>query len=378
MADVVGVRFKNAGKVYTFDANGLEIQKGDAVIVETARGIEYGEVTVSCHPAQETEVVAPLRKVIRLATKEDQKTMEKNRERERRAIETCQKKIVEHKLEMKCIDVEQAFDGSKLLFYFTADGRVDFRDLVRDLAGIFKTRIELRQVGVRDEAKMLGGLGICGRPFCCASFLDDFQPVSIKMAKEQNLSLNPTKISGTCGRLMCCLKYEQEAYEDLNRTTPRVGSLVETPQGMGTIVEVSLLSGNLKVRMDEATDTTLKSFHKSEITVKRAPQRGQKGAKHPEIPLLAEPSVESQPTPSTTPRVKPAAPRLAPTKPASNPNPKPTPKPMPKTPRPPQAPAGSNEQQAGQPPMREGASRPRRRRRRGGGGGAKKETAPSE
>ncbi len=247
-----------------------EIKKGNNVIVETSRGTEYGEVIQTSHAIMESDVAAPLRKVLRIATVEDDNTVEQNREKERQALEICQKKITDHGLDMKFIDVEYTFDGSKILFYFTADGRVDFRELVKDLASVFKTRIELRQVGVRDEAKMLGGLGICGRPFCCSSFLSDFHPVSIKMAKEQNLSLNPTKISGTCGRLMCCLKYEQDAYEELNRTTPRVDSFVETPQGPGTVVEVNLLTGKLKVRLDDPSETTTKCFNKCECCMNKS------------------------------------------------------------------------------------------------------------
>lgn len=271
MTEIVGVRFKELGKIYSFDPDGNQYSSGTSVIVETSRGIEFGEVINGNYEIEDEQVIAPLRKVIREATPEDHEIVMKNREKEQEALKICQKKILEHKLEMKAIDVECTFDRSKILFYFTADGRIDFRELVRDLASVFKTRIELRQVGVRDEAKMLGGLGICGRPFCCATFLDDFQPVSIKMAKEQSLSLNPTKISGTCGRLMCCLKYEQEAYEELHHTTPRVDSIVDTPQGLGTVVDVSLLSGNLKVRLNEGNDLTPKCFHKCEVCVKRKP-----------------------------------------------------------------------------------------------------------
>ncbi len=273
MTEIISVRFRETGKAYSFDPNGITVKKDEAVIVETARGIEYGIVSAANHEAEVQEVVAPLRKVLRRATDADRRIAEENRIKEKKAVSVCQQKIAEHNIEMKCIDVEYAFDGSKILFYFTADGRVDFRELVRDLAGVFKTRIELRQVGVRDEAKLLGGLGICGRPFCCASFLDDFQPVSIKMAKEQNLSLNPTKISGTCGRLMCCLKYEQEAYEDLIRTTPKVSSVVETPQGTGTVVDVSLMTGKLKVRLDDSTDLAPKCFNKCDVCVKRGPSK---------------------------------------------------------------------------------------------------------
>ncbi|NLG52637.1 MAG: stage 0 sporulation family protein [Clostridiales bacterium] len=269
MKDIIGVRFRDAGKIYSFDPNGFEINKGDKVIVETARGIEYGEVVRTNLTIQEDDLVTPLRKVLRIATEDDHKTYSSNREKEKQAAEICQNKITEHGLDMKFIDVEYTFDSSKILFYFTADGRVDFRELVKDLASVFKTRIELRQIGVRDEAKMLGGLGICGRPFCCSSFLSDFHPVSIKMAKEQNLSLNPTKISGTCGRLMCCLKYEQEAYEDLNRTTPRVNSVVDTPLGTGTVVDANLLTGQVKVRLDESPDVAPKCFNRCDCCVRK-------------------------------------------------------------------------------------------------------------
>ncbi len=251
MVEIIGVRFKRTGKVYYFDPVGLKVQKGDHVVVETARGIELCEVWLDNRTVEETELVQPLRKVLRAATEEDLAVVKRNEERAKDAFAVCEKKIAAHKLEMKLIDAEYAFDGSKLLFYFTADGRVDFRDLVKDLASVFRIRIELRQIGVRDETKMYGGLGICGRPLCCASFLDDFHPVSIKMAKEQGLSLNPTKISGNCSRLMCCLKYEQEAYEDLLRRSPRVDSVVQTPNGVGTIVEVNLLKQQCKVRFDK-------------------------------------------------------------------------------------------------------------------------------
>ena len=255
MAEIVGVRFRNAGKTYYFDPAGLTLGMGDLAVVETARGQECGEVTIPNRTVEDDTVVKPLKRVVRMATPEDKRRMEENEERRQKAMKLCQERINAHHLEMKLVDAEYAFDNSKLLFYFTADGRVDFRELVKDLASSFRTRIELRQIGVRDEAKMLGGLGICGRPFCCTQFLGDFQPVSIKMAKEQGLSLNPTKISGTCGRLMCCLKYEQEAYESLLRATPRSGAAVITEEGRGVVVEVSLLTGMLKVRLDKAPDS---------------------------------------------------------------------------------------------------------------------------
>ena len=266
MAEVIGVRFKEVGKVYYFDPNGIQMKKGDMAIVETARGVECGEVAMENREIEDKDIVHPLKKMIRKATQGDLKKVEENRKKERHAFEICEKKILDHKLEMKLVDVEYTFDNNKILFYFTADGRVDFRELVKDLASVFRTRIELRQIGVRDEAKMMGGLGICGRPFCCTSFLGEFQPVSIKMAKEQGLSLNPVKISGTCGRLMCCLKYEQ-AYSDLLRTTPKNGAVVNTPEGRGVVVDVNLLTGMLKVRMDRAPEAAPMSFHAKQVKV---------------------------------------------------------------------------------------------------------------
>ena len=234
--EVVDIQFRPGQKVYFFDPAGAVFAPGDHVIMDTARGPEFGICAAGNHTISIKEVVAPLRKILRRATEQDEKVNAENRSRERRAFEICMQKIQHHGLDMQLVSAECAFDGSKILFYFTADERVDFRELVKDLAGVFHTRIELRQIGVRDKAKMVGGLGICGRPFCCASFLDDFQPVSIKMAKTQNLSLNPTKISGTCGRLMCCLKYEQDTYESLIRSSPKVDSFVDTPEGRGTVV----------------------------------------------------------------------------------------------------------------------------------------------
>lgn len=254
MAEVIGVRFKDVGKVYYFDPEENKLNINDMVIVETARGVECGQVATANKIVNDEEIVFPLKKLIRIATNEDVKQLEINKKKEKEAFSICEKKIFEHKLEMKLVDVEYTFDNSKILFYFTADGRVDFRTLVKDLASIFRTRIELRQIGVRDEAKMLGGLGVCGRPFCCNSFLGEFQPVSIKMAKEQGLSLSPVKISGTCGRLMCCLKYEQEAYSDLLKTTPKVGAIVKTPEGRGLVVEVNLITSVLKVKLDNTPE----------------------------------------------------------------------------------------------------------------------------
>ena len=269
MAEVIGVRFKEVGKVYYFDPDGKTIKKGDRVIVETVRGIECGEVAMDNREISDEEIVKPLKKLIRIADQSDLNKVKENKEKEREAFEICQKKISAHGLDMKLVDVEYTFDGGKVLFYFTADGRVDFRELVKDLAGVFRTRIELRQIGVRDESKMLGGLGICGRPFCCSSFLGEFQPVSIKMAKEQGLSLNPAKISGACGRLMCCLKYEQNAYEHLLKITPKPGAIVETNEGAGTVVDFSLLTGKLKVQLHNNPDAPPKFFHRRDVKLVR-------------------------------------------------------------------------------------------------------------
>lgn len=251
MLKIIGVRFKSVGKIYYFDPKDYDVKMGDKVIVETARGVECGEVALVDREIDETRFTNPVKGIIRLATPNDMKTIEKNRQKEKYAFKICEQKIAAHKLKMNLIDVECTFDNNKLLFYFTAESRVDFRELVKDLAAVFRTRIELRQIGVRDEAKMLGGLGICGQPFCCSRFLGEFQPVSIKMAKEQGLSLNPTKISGTCGRLMCCLKYEQDSYEDLLKHTPKVGAIVKTADGKGVVEEVNLLTGKLRVKMDK-------------------------------------------------------------------------------------------------------------------------------
>ena len=268
MVEIIGVRFKSGGKQYYFDPAGLEVQPGQGVIVETSRGLEYGECAQGNTQVEEETVVQPLRPLVRIATEEDEKTVEKNREKEAKAFQICQEKIAAHGLEMKLVEAEYSFEGNKVLFFFTAEGRVDFRALVKDLASTIHARIELRQIGVRDEAKMLGGLGICGRPFCCAQFLDEFQPVSIKMAKTQNLSLNPTKISGTCGRLMCCLKYEQNAYEDAAKRMPKVESFVQTPDGPGNVKSVDLLRETMKVSLDSAPEAP-KCYHNCEVCVLR-------------------------------------------------------------------------------------------------------------
>ena len=272
MTKVIGVRFKANGKSYYFSPGDLELQQGDHVIVETARGTECGEVAKGPHDVPDSSIVKPLKTVTRMADAVDVRRMQQNRADEKRAFSVCEERIAKHKLGMKLVDVEYTLDRNKILFYFTADGRIDFRDLVKDLAGVFRTRIELRQIGVRDESKMLGGLGICGQPFCCSRFLRDFQPVSIKMAKEQGLSLNPAKISGSCGRLMCCLAYEQPAYEYLNRITPGVGSIVKTPEGVGAVVETNVISGTLRVRMDPPA-TGFKTFHKDECQYLRGGKR---------------------------------------------------------------------------------------------------------
>ncbi|MBQ3379302.1 MAG: stage 0 sporulation family protein [Clostridia bacterium] len=265
MIEIIGVRFRPVGKIYYFDPAGMKIDKGTNVIVETARGVEYGEVVIPNRQIDDSHVTSPLKPVIRTATPSDDEHLKENFARAREAFKICEKKIADYGLEMKLIDAEYTFDNNKILFYFTAYGRIDFRELVKDLASVFRTRIELRQIGVRDEAKYVGGLGVCGNPLCCATFLGDFQPVSIKMAKEQSLSLNPTKISGTCGRLMCCLKYEQEAYESIMKSTPKTGAFVSTPDGNGTVVEVNLIKGELKVRLNSAPDAVPKTYTRSQV-----------------------------------------------------------------------------------------------------------------
>ena len=268
MITVISVRFRSGSKTYYFDPGNVLVRTGDAVIVETSQGLEYATCAAGNHQVEDNQVVQPLRPLVRVATENDRRTAEYNQQREAEAFEICQKKIQQHKLEMKLVRVECSFDGSKILFFFTADGRVDFRELVKDLAGVFRSRIELRQIGVRDEAKMLGGLGMCGRPFCCSSYLDEFVPVSIKMAKTQSLSLNPTKISGTCGRLMCCLKYEQDAYEDALRRMPKADSFVMTPDGPGNVSDVNLLKETVNVRLDDKNEQP-RTYRNSEIWVLR-------------------------------------------------------------------------------------------------------------
>ena len=295
--EVVDIQFRPGQKIYYFDPAGLTLAAGDHVIMDTARGAEFGVCASGNHRISAREVVAPLRRVLRKATAQDERIVAENRAKEKRAQEVCLQKIAEHKLDMQLVSAEVAFDGSKILFYFTADERVDFRELVKNLASVFHTRIELRQIGVRDKAKMVGGLGICGRPFCGASFLEDFQPVSIKMAKTQNLSLNPTKISGTCGRLMCCLKYEQEAYEDLIRTSPKPDSFVDTPDGRGTVVDVNLLRQSVKVRMEQSPET-ITCYHNCDICVLR---NGKAKKNDPPIPADLAPisGAENKPAKKT-------------------------------------------------------------------------------
>ena len=269
MIRVIGVRFRNVGKIYYFSPKNLEIKAGDHVIVETARGVEFGRVVLGPKEVEDSKVVQPLKDVIRVATKKDQEKEENNRKKEKEAYEICLKKIQKHDLDMKLIDAEYTFDNNKVLFYFTADGRIDFRELVKDLAAVFKTRIELRQIGVRDETKILGGIGICGRPLCCHTYLSEFVPVSIKMAKEQNLSLNPTKISGVCGRLMCCLKNEQETYEYLNKKLPGLGDRVVTPEGLkGEVQSVNVLRQLVKVLVDAGDEKEIREYPVEELKFK--------------------------------------------------------------------------------------------------------------
>ena len=265
MTEVVSVKFKNRGKTYYFAADGNNVSPGQDVIVETSKGLEFAQCVMGNHYVPDEKVIPPIRPVVRIATENDLRVAEINKNREREAFGICKKKIEDHGLDMKLVDVECSFEGNKITFFFTSDGRVDFRELVKDLASVFRNRIELRQIGVRDEAKMLGGIGICGRPFCCSQFLDDFQPVSTKMAKIQSMSLNPSKISGTCGRLMCCLRYEEEAYEDLVKTVPKNGAFVETPAGYGNVTQVNLLRRTVKVKLDGEGEDVFKTYSADEV-----------------------------------------------------------------------------------------------------------------
>ncbi len=305
MAAVVGVRFKNAGKLYYFDPGPLWPMAGGFVIVETARGLEYGQVITGVRQVEDSLITVPLKKVVRIADAKDAEHSLENERFQAEAFGVCQRKIEEHKLDMKLVSVEQTFDNAKILFYFTANGRVDFRSLVKDLAAVFRTRIELRQIGVRDEAKMMGGLGPCGRPICCGSFLGDFQPVSIKMAKEQNLSLNPTKISGVCGRLMCCLKYEQDHYEQTRKRMPKVGKEVETPDGFGVVLDINVIKETLVIRVRRGDSSEVKTFALADIKWNRpAPPQGEVGQRAREGDRRkAQPAqpVQRIPTPAAPP-----------------------------------------------------------------------------
>lgn len=278
MTEVIGVRFRGGCKEYYFDPHGITVEPNQFVIVETAQGLEYAQCVSGNHEVEDDSVVQPLRPLVRVATENDDRTYAYNKTREKNAFEVCQKKIAERGLDMKLVRVESNFDGSKIIFFFTSDGRVDFRELVRDLAGVFRARIELRQIGVRDEAKMIGGLGCCGRELCCSTYLDDFHPVSINMAKDQNLSLNPAKISGVCGRLMCCLKYEHEAYAELQKITPRQGSVVDTPEGRGKVITTQMLRGLCKVQLDDSPEHSLTEFRCEDCTVVKGACRNRQNA----------------------------------------------------------------------------------------------------
>lgn len=288
MIDVISVRFVKRGKIYTFDADGITVEAGERVIVETSKGLDIGECTEGNHAVEEESLVQPLRPVIRVATEDDLRIAEENKQREKEAFEICKEKIIQHGLDMKLVAVECGFEGNKILFFFTSDGRVDFRDLVKDLAAVFRTRIELRQIGVRDETKMMGGLGICGRPYCCNQFLNDFEPVSTKMAKTQSMSLNPTKISGSCGRLMCCLRYEQEAYEDLVKTIPKNGAFVQTVSGYGNVVQSNILRQKIKVRMDGEGEQEVKIFDAAQVAAIPG-GRPKPGEEMPDVLVYVEP-----------------------------------------------------------------------------------------
>lgn len=300
MVNVIGVRFENAGKLYFFTPGALWPTPGDFVIVETTRGIEFGEVVTEMREIDDTKLTTPLKQVVRIATEEDIRHDQENKAAEKEAFVICQKKIADHKLDMKLVSVEYTFDNKTILFYFTANGRVDFRSLVKDLAGVFKTRIELRQIGVRDEAKMLGGLGPCGRPICCGTFLGDFQPVSIKMAKEQNLSLNPIKISGVCGRLMCCLKYEQDTYEEIRKSMPKEGKEVMTPDGVGVVCELKIITESVKVRIKKGDSFEIKEYPASDVqrlTPQNAPRSEAPRNDVPEQKTDAPEAAETKETP---------------------------------------------------------------------------------
>ena len=368
MVEIISIRFKSGGKEYYFNPNGIRFRVGDGVIVETARGIEYAQCVRGNSQVDEISLTAPLRPVVRKATQEDVRMVERNKEREKHAFAVCQQKIAEHGLEMKLVSAEYSFDGSKILFFFTSEGRVDFRALVKDLAGALHARIELRQIGVRDEAKLLGGLGICGKPFCCAQFLEEFQPVSIKMAKTQNLSLNPTKISGTCGRLMCCLKYEQEAYEDLVKKAPKQDSFVETPDGAGTVSNVNLLRQTCQVRLESDPESP-KTYHNCELCVIRS-GKGKRPEGYVEPPLEELAKLRRQDDDAPPAMTEEAS--LAAAIEAAFPSREGEERPSPRRGRRRSKAAGGEQQEEPQKARKEnGEHRPNRRRRRGRGGGGK-------
>lgn len=357
MTEVIGVRFRGGCKEYYFDPHGITVEPNEFVIVETAQGLEYAHCVSGNHEVEDDAVVQPLRPLVRVATENDDRTYAYNKSREKSAFEVCQKKIAERGLDMKLVRVESNFDGSKIIFFFTSDGRVDFRELVRDLAGVFRARIELRQIGVRDEAKMIGGLGCCGRELCCSSYLDDFHPVSINMAKDQNLSLNPAKISGVCGRLMCCLKYEHEAYAELQKVTPRQGSVVDTPEGRGKVISTQMLRGTCKVQLDDSPEHSLTEFQCTQCCMVKGACRNRQNAaamaeerrKREDQEDAAAPAPKKDaPKKSETPHQKPQQPR-PPRKPA------------------PQQTAGDELPEDAQNELSpDGEGAPRRRRRRGG------------
>lgn len=357
MTEVISVKFKNRGKVYFFDPHGIAVRTGEKVVVETSRGLELAECVQGSHAVSDETVVQPLRSLARIATKDDLRIEEINRRREKEAFAICKQKIAEHGLDMKLVDVECSFEGNKTMFFFTSDGRVDFRELVKDLASVFRNRIELRQIGVRDEAKMIGGLGCCGRELCCSSYLDDFHPVSINMAKDQNLSLNPAKISGVCGRLMCCLKYEHEAYAELQKVTPRQGSVVDTPEGRGKVISTQMLRGTCKVQLDDSPEHSLTEFQCTQCCMVKGACRNRQNAaamaeerrKREDQEDAAAPAPKKDaPKKSETPHQKPQQPR-PPRKPA------------------PQQTAGDELPEDAQNELSpDGEGAPRRRRRRGG------------
>ena len=365
MTTIIGVRFKSNGKMYYFDPQGTEVAPGTGVIVETARGVEYGDCVQGNTDVPDQQVTQPLKRLVRVATEADLKTLERNKKRADEAFIICKQKIEDRGLDMNLVTAECTFDMNKLLFYFTADGRVDFRELVKDLASVFRTRIELRQIGVRDEAKMVGGLGCCGRELCCSLYLDDFHPVSINMAKDQNLSLNPAKISGVCGRLMCCLKYEHEAYAELQKVTPRQGSVVDTPEGRGKVVSTQMLRGTCKVQLDESPEHSLTEFQCTQCCMVKGACRNRQNA----AAMAEERRRREEQEGTAAPAQKseaPKKPERRPDAPKKNeaPHPKPQQQRLPRKPAP-QPAAEEAEEAVGEFPA-DGEGTPRRRRRRGG------------